>query len=79
MYSTGWATARQPLPNGRWAIVATYSSYLNSAESFAYYKGSLFQNVTDTTIFGTIASQSGFGIAVSTFVQIADIFVQCLH
>ena len=78
-YSTGWKQASQPNANGQYALVATYSSYLDSAKSFAYYKGSLFTNVTDTTKFGTIASQHGFGITVSTFVSIADVFVNCLQ
>jgi RHS repeat-associated protein len=30
-YSTGWMQAAQPNQNGRYALVATYSSYLNSA------------------------------------------------
>jgi hypothetical protein len=83
MYSNGWITAPKPttLPNGRqvYSIVATYASYLQSALSFAYYKGSLFHNVTDPTQFGTIASRNGFGITVSTFVSIANIFVSCLQ
>ena len=80
LYSNGWEQALEPnRRTGRYVLVAAYSSYLNSAESFAYYKGALFTNVTDPTTFGTIASQNGFGISVGTFVSIADVFVQCLH
>ncbi|MGO9129276.1 MAG: RHS repeat-associated core domain-containing protein, partial [Bryobacteraceae bacterium] len=83
VYSTGWRTASQPttLPNGKqvWAIVAQYASYLDSAESFAYYKGSLFKGVTDPFTFGTIAHANGFGIDPGTFTSIADVFVRCLR
>jgi RHS repeat-associated protein len=78
-YSTGWKQASKPNSEGDYALVATYGNYLDSAKSFAFYKGSLFKGVTDTTKFGTIASQHGFGISVSTFVSIADIFVRCLQ
>ena len=61
-----------------WAVVATYANYLDSALSFACYKGTSSKNVTNTTEFGTIASENSFGITVSTFVSIADIFVKCL-
>ena len=73
-YSTGWVQAPQPNDQGRYALVATYGSYLDSAKSFAAIKGSLFSDVTDPMQFGTIASQHGFGITVSTFVSIACVF-----
>lgn len=78
-YSTGWKQADKPNERGEYALVATYSSYLDSARSFSFYKGRLFRGVTDTAQFGTIASRHGFGISASTFTKIENIFVRCLN
>ena len=79
IYSTGWKQASLPnAQGGRYALVATYSSYLNSAQSFAAIDGKFFNGVTDTTSFGTIAQAHGFGINLGTFVSIANTFVNCL-
>jgi RHS repeat-associated protein len=74
-YSTGWKPARGDAN----VLVAQYKSYLDSAKSFAAVYGASINGIKDTTAFGTYVSHHGFGITVSTFVSIADIFVKCLH
>jgi RHS repeat-associated protein len=73
-YSTGWKPARG---NGN-VLVAQYSSYLGSAESFAAVYGDLFSGNSSPLAFGTIAHSNGFGISPATFAQIANIFINCL-
>lgn len=58
-FSTGWSIPSRA-PNVR---VATYSSYLTSAQSFAAVEGSLINGVTNATAFATILQQQAkFGI-----------------
>jgi hypothetical protein len=73
-YSTGWKPARGN-PN---VLVAQYSSYFASTESFAAVYGNLFSGNTDPLTFGTTAHQNGFGINPTTFASIANVLLNCL-
>jgi RHS repeat-associated protein len=78
--STGWSKPSTGKNNdGKYAVVAGYANYLDSALSFIDYKGGLFANVTDPTAFGKIAASNGFGITVTTFVSIVNTLATCLH
>jgi hypothetical protein len=82
-YSTGWQQAR-----GSNALVAEYSSYLNSALSFATVESGIVGGVSDPRQFATNLQQLGkFGIGphgpipsfISTLVSIINQLGQCLQ
>lgn len=82
-FSTGWAPA-----SGSNQLVATYSSYLNSAKSFAAVENKIINGVTDPTTFATNLQTLGkFGIGpngpnpkfVSDVVSIINLLNKCLN
>ena len=65
---------------GRDALVATYSSALDSFKSFAATLGTYFQAVTDPATFGRIAAAHGeYGSSGANFVNTALTFMDCLN
>jgi len=75
--STGWEAAPTPNAQGFYALVAKYSSYGDSADSFAKYKGHLFKDKTSADEFGRIAHANGFGIDPGTFLGVHALVENC--
>ena len=82
-YSNGWLKA-----NGSNALVATYSSYLNSAKSFAAVEQGIVGGVTDRLNLPiNLQQKGGFGVGsngpspafVPDAVSIIATFILCLN